>query len=565
MLSFADAATAPALSPDGKTLAFLKGRGFFGNSATPAQLYVKQLPDGAEVQLTNSKAGKATPTFSPDGSRVFFTAAEGNFEWSTYSVSVNGGHATKVMHNASGLAFLDSEHVVFAQISKGTHMGLRRGTLNQEAVLDVYWPRADGMAHRAAPSPDRKSVLVVEMDGGVWQECRLVPLDGSSVGRRVGPPESQCTAVAWSPDGRWMYFTANAGGTFHVWRQKHPDGEPEQLTFGPTEEEGLAMAPDGRSLVTSAGVRYNAIQLLDPSGERMISQEGYAFSPVASADGKRVFFLSRSGISRVAYNVGSLVSVSLDDMVREDVLPGYRMVHFDLAADNRTVVFASGDNNPERRGVWIATVDRSAAPRRVFGGDVERVFMDTANNIYFLHRTPTNRFLHKLRAPDYTVDELLTRDPVRYIHSLSADGAWVVAGLDAANGRGGIQLTVISTNGEGSRVICSFCGGGAGPARILAPPLSWSRDGKALLVSAQFIAPAGAFGPDYTLVVPLRPGTSFPDLPETGIRSIEDLVRLPGARRVAKQNVLPGATPEQLFVYEPTTLRNLYRVQLPGN
>ncbi|HEY0305764.1 MAG TPA: hypothetical protein VGC44_12335, partial [Longimicrobiales bacterium] len=49
LTNFADAATAPALSPDGRTLAFLKGRGFFGNSATPSQLYIKQLPDGAEV------------------------------------------------------------------------------------------------------------------------------------------------------------------------------------------------------------------------------------------------------------------------------------------------------------------------------------------------------------------------------------------------------------------------------------------------------------------------------------------------------------------------------------
>lgn len=563
LTNFADAATAPALSPDGKTLAFLKGRGFFGNSATPSQLYIKQLPDGAEVQLTNTKAGKATPTFSPDGSRVYFTAAEGNFEWSTYSVSVNGGHATKVLHNASGLSFLDDQNVLFAQISEGTQMGMRHGTLNRESVRDIYWPNEDGMAHRAAASPDRKSVLVVEMDGGVWQECRLMPLDGSSIGRRVGPPESQCTYAAWSPDGQWMYFTANAGGSFHVWRQRHPDGKPEQLTFGPTEEEGIAVAPDGRSLITSAGVRHNEIHLLDEAGERAISQEGYAFSPVATHDGKKVYFLSRAGISRVAYSVGSLVSVSLADGAREDVLPGYRIVHFDISADDRTVVFASGHSEPERRGLWIASLDRHAAPRRVFGGDVERVFFDPADNIYFLHKTPEHRFVHRLRAPDYQVDELLTSTPARYIHAITADGDWVIV-VTEVPGAGGMQQVAVSTRGKPARVICRFCGGGAGPARILAPGLSWTRDGKAMLVSAQFVAPAGAFGPDYTILIPVRPGASLPDLPPGGISAVDDYLKLPGARRIPKANVLPGATSEQLFVYEPTTLRNLYRIQLPN-
>ena len=563
LTNFADAASAPALSPDGKTLAFLKGRGFFGNSATPAQLYIKQLPDGAEVQLTNMQAGKATPTFSPDGSRVYFTAAQGNFDWSTYAVSVNGGTPVKVLPNASGMSFLDNDNVLFAEIRSGTYMGLRRGTLNRENVADVYWPGGDGMAHRAAASPDRKWLLVVEMDGGIWQECRLLPLDGSSRGRKVGPAGSQCTYAAWSPDGRWMYFTSNAGGTFHLWRQHFPDGEPEQITFGPTEEEGIAVAPDGRSLITSAGVRHNQIWLLDDAGDRQISVEGYAFSPIASRDGQRVYFLSRSGISRVAYNVGTLIAVTIDSSVREEILPGYRMVHFDLSADDRMVVFASGHNEPDRRGLWIAPLDRTAPPKRLFGGDVERVFFDPAGNIYFLHKTPRQRFVHRLRAPGYDVDELITNLPVRYIHSLSPDGEWVVGVSDISDGSG-MQLTAISTKGKPPRLICGFCGGGGGPARILAPPISWTRDGRALLVSAQFIAPAGAFGPDYTIAIPLKGGASLPDLPARGVDSVQDLLHLPGARRVLKQNVFPGATPEQLFAYEPTTLRNLYRIELPN-
>ena len=35
--------------------------------------------------------------------------------------------------------------------------------------------------------------------------------------------------------------------------RRFPNGAPEQITFDPTEEEGIAVAPDGNSLVTSVG------------------------------------------------------------------------------------------------------------------------------------------------------------------------------------------------------------------------------------------------------------------------------------------------------------------------
>src|SRR5260370_40515108 len=112
-------------------------------------------------------------------------------------------------------------------------MGITTATENGAEARDVYVPAPEsGMAHRSYLSPDGKSLLVVEMvvaEGG-WQPCRLVPYDGSSKGRLVGPAASQCTEAAWSPDGRWMYFAANAGGGDHLWRQSSPDGPVEQIT-----------------------------------------------------------------------------------------------------------------------------------------------------------------------------------------------------------------------------------------------------------------------------------------------------------------------------------------------
>jgi hypothetical protein len=70
-----------------------------------------------------------------------------------------------------------------------------------------------------------------------------------------------------------MYFTSNAVGANHIWRQRFPDGKAEQITAGPTEEEGIAMAPDGRSFVTAVSLQGASLWLHDANGDRQISLE----------------------------------------------------------------------------------------------------------------------------------------------------------------------------------------------------------------------------------------------------------------------------------------------------
>jgi dipeptidyl aminopeptidase/acylaminoacyl peptidase len=393
----------------------------FGQSASISQLYVKQLPDGEAVQLTNTSAGKATPVFSPDGSRIAFTSSENNFAWATHIVGANGGNVTELLPNASGLSWIDDGRVMFSENRKGIHMGIRSATIARADVRDVYWPANEmGMAHRSAMSPDRKWVLLAEMDRGIWTPCRLVPADGSSTGQQVGP-EGSCTYAAWDPRGRWMYFSSNAGGRFHIWRQRFPNGKPEQLTNGPTEEEGLAIAPDGKSLLTSAGVRLNTIRLLDGAGDRELSEEGFALLPQASKDGARVYFIVQTGAARGASFVGHLVALTLSTRVREDILPDQLVAHFDLSADDRSIVFVSGRDEPDKKGIWVAPLDRSAAPRRVFDGKAERAFFDPAGNIYFVGNEGSTLFLHRLRAPDY-VRERVSPDPVFHLFAISPTG-----------------------------------------------------------------------------------------------------------------------------------------------
>jgi eukaryotic-like serine/threonine-protein kinase len=218
-----DAVTQPALSPDGRMLAFIRGPSTF---VSPGQLYVKLRPDGEPVQLTRDDFPKMGPVFSPDGARIAYTINDGS-SWDTWQVATLRGEPRRWLRNASGLIWIAPDDLLFSEIKGGQHMAIVRSTEGRADSHDLYvLGQMSGMAHRSAVSPDRTRVLVVEMNGqSVWTECLLLSIDGSS-SRLVGPAKARCTNAAWSPDGRWMYFSADAGDGFHVWRQRFPDGVP---------------------------------------------------------------------------------------------------------------------------------------------------------------------------------------------------------------------------------------------------------------------------------------------------------------------------------------------------
>ncbi|MGZ4815232.1 MAG: protein kinase domain-containing protein, partial [Terriglobales bacterium] len=284
---FSDSAVQPAISRDGRLLAFLRGPDTF---ITPGQLYLKVLPDGDPVELTHDNLSKLGPRFSPDGSLISYGTCCGS--WDTWVVPVFGGSPRRLFANATGLNWIDNDHLLFSEIKQGIHMGLVSATNQRGQSRDVYVPAHErGMIHFSAISPDHQWVLVVEMGGdGGWLPCRVVPFDGSSAPRQVGP-DAPCSAIAWSPDGRWMYFTAQTGEHTHIWRQHFPDGVPEQVTSSPNSEDGIAFAPDGNSFVTSVGSVDGTIWLHDQSGDHQISSEEQAFNPQFAPDGSKVYYI----------------------------------------------------------------------------------------------------------------------------------------------------------------------------------------------------------------------------------------------------------------------------------
>jgi len=433
-------------------------------------------------------------------------------------------------------------------------MGIASSTESREEEHDIYLPPG-GMAHRSWVSPDRKWVLASEMDLKGWGPCRVIPFDGSTKGELVGPEPARCTYAAWSPDGATMYFSADAGDGYHTWRQAFPQGSPEQITFGPTEEEGIAVVPDGRSLATSAGIRESTVWVHDARGDRQISSEGFASVPglglggeqvrsVFSPDGKKLYYLIRKRASR-SWISGELWAADLDSGRSEPVLPGVSITsNFSISPDGKRVVFEATDANGEPHA-WIAPLDRSSPPTQITALVARAPDFAAGGRIYFQAqpREGEDFFLYSVEqdgGPPRKVSEPSPR--LMGILGVSPRGEWGLSGVSPA--------TVRPVAGGTPIRICNFCSAG------------WGREGKYFYLRFRDI---GEQGGGKTVVFALAEGKDLPDLPPGGLKSAEDTRGLKVLAEIDMNGMTvftPGPNPSVYAYTRVTVQRNIYRIPL---
>jgi Tol biopolymer transport system component len=468
--------------------------------------------------------------FTPDNSRVAYT--EGGNTW---IVSIHGGLPSLLLPNAAGLSWIDELHVLFSEHKSGIHMGVVTATQARADKREIYFPEHQrAMAHYSYPSPDHKWLLVVEMDGrGILRICEVVPFDKSSSAkvREVGPPGT-CTAAAWSPDGAWMYFSVGVQGSWHLWRQRFSGGAPEQITFGPTtEERGVAVAPDGASLVTSVGRSHSTLWIHDASGERPLSSQGLTSRLTrVTSDGKRVYYLSRQS---PATNFSELRVLDLATGRSDHALPGVSVRDFDISHDEREIAYTTEASDGISE-IWLAPLDHHEPAHRVTrGGD--GVSFGAGDELIFRSNEATMNFLTRVRK-DGTGRARAYDAPLGGRPTVSPDGAWAFLGR-----------TAIPLAGGKPRPICqsSFCFA------------AWSPDGRFLYLDTKPESEPGR-----TLVFPLAKGQSFPDLPAGVFLDQEEARALPGVVLIPHTFVAPGLSPSTYVFVKSEFLGNLFQIPL---
>lgn len=204
------------LSPDGKTIAFA------WDVTGESELWVMPASGGQPQQVT-FKTGVFAPVWTPDGTRLFYSAdRDGNEQPGYFAITADGSQESEVLPAARGDFrifgdFAADGSFIYASTARGAGVfDIYRGTLDGESELIVQSEL--GLAARSI-SPDGKYALVTETVGEDADNLYLLDLATKKMTTISKPPVEDRAAhtlggFEWWPDSRGFFFSTNVGREF---------------------------------------------------------------------------------------------------------------------------------------------------------------------------------------------------------------------------------------------------------------------------------------------------------------------------------------------------------------
>ncbi len=436
-LTYSGADSEPAVSPDGRTLAFTSSRDGV------SRIWLKQLAEGSEVPLTSGH--DLSPRFSPDGSEILFAREEEDGTVSLYRVPVLGGDPRKVLQDAAyGDWSPDGREIAFirywAERGESTaQIGLASVDGGSERII---WTVDDLNLAYPRFSPDGRWIAFAgrplnTLEGSGGYRILLVRADGSEERRLSSPYTGGQTSLAWLGSGEEAIYSQGESasitvvgrgnlvetGSNRIVRQKIETGEGEILFWSPNISRVLDVVAPGRIVFESIASRQNLREYAIPTrpeAQGMVLSQGTSLDrqPVYSPDGQWLAYSSNR-----AGNLDVWARSTRDGTVRR--LTDHPALDFDPAftPDGTGIIFTSRRSGTIE--IWMANMDGSGARQLTRDGvDAENATATPDGEwIVYVSGNPGQRGIWKIR-PDGTDATHLVRGSAG-LPEVSPEGRYV--------------------------------------------------------------------------------------------------------------------------------------------
>jgi Tol biopolymer transport system component len=371
---------APAVSPDGTTVAFIRGTA----AGVAEDLYVVPTAGGVPRRLTSDNAPIGSPaSWTPDSHDLVFSSLRGG-TMSLWRISAGGGSPEPVPGVGVG-SFLPSValkgHQLIYQHQADGKLSMWRLDLNSDRQKQNEREIITTPSGRPHFSPDGKRIVFESTRLGyseIWVcdsegvDCRqLTYLKGVAGAARWSPdgryiafeyrphehtevylldlstglsrilttlPGADNGGPSWSRDGKWIYFYSDRGGSFQVWKTPISGGSPEQVTknggvFASESVEGQYLYFSKYEVpgVWRASIKGGEeTRILDqPAGDDWwnwaLTRDGiYFYDPPKMG--------SKPAIKLLAFATGNVTAVAVEDAPE----PSFGLA---VSPDSRTILF----------------------------------------------------------------------------------------------------------------------------------------------------------------------------------------------------------------------------------
>ena len=473
----------PAVSPDGKLIAFASSRDGV------QRIWLKQVAGGGEVALTEGVDD--FPRFTPDGASVLYVRAdpERNRPGSLWRVSVVGGEPRRVLDEVTTVDVSpDGSKIAFTRpitVDGDAQAGIFVADINGANARQLA--RSDVGTLHPRWSPDGRSIAVVITKGGRVTQAALIIDAATGKTKELAAPAKagEMSSVVWTADSENVIYVraqsveAVVGSTAHLVRHNVESDEIE--TIGWTSHNGLMLDAmrDGTLVLDVRSPRDNLRSIATTSSEaqeRWLTRGNSSDrQPSYAPDGKTVLFTSnRSGnldLWSIATEGGTVRRITDDGA--EDWDPGF-------TPDGKKVIWSSGrSGNLE---IWIANADGSDAKQISQDGVDAENPTATADGqwIVYCSFNPKKSGIWKVRADGTQATHLVKARTS--LPEVSPDGQYVSYLFDTRTARPQVRVARVS---DGKDMGVSIPIRAIRRTSAILGRTRWMPDGKAIAFLAQ--------------------------------------------------------------------------------